>query len=143
MKKYLAFFGILLVLAFIFIIFHNQNKKSDIVGSDWKLESLTDLDEKLPPILPEEDPSDKPYDMILHFDKDSFELSDLTDNRVWKGSYTAELVDKNTYKLNLNFKDTKPIVLGVLGTRVYQDKTTIRSITFSINNKIFSFTAME
>lgn len=141
MKKYTIYLCMLIVFAFISIIYYNRNKKADIAGSDWKMESIADLNGTMPAIIPEENPSEQSYNMNLHFDKDSFELSDLTNNHVWKGSYTSEMTDKkhSTYKLNLSFNDTNTLVLGVLGTRTYQNKTKVRSITLVTKNKILSF----
>lgn len=56
--------------------------------------------------------------------------------------YTTEKVD-SSYKLDLIFEDTEETITGVYGTREYEDKRTVPSITFQFEDKIFSFIAKE
>ena len=82
-------------------------------------------------------------EMTIVFNNDnSFVLTDKSNNEEWRGKYATEKVD-SSYNLDLLFEDTEETINGVYGTREYEDKATVPSITFQFEDKILSFLANE
>lgn len=129
-------FGIL------FCACNSSSTHQEISAYKWNLEFITDLDGKMLVSNVEENKSagTELYQLTLIFEKDSFILTDETNQNEWTGTYSIEKVN-DSYKVDMILDDSKTNVTGVYGTRVYSDDTTSPSITLQTEDKILSFIA--
>lgn len=132
MKRIITFSITLLFLLVSLLGCTSVDTKEKISDYNWKMESVSDL---------EGDRLESEMTIVFN-DDNSFVLTDKSNNEEWKGEYATEKVD-SSYKLDLLFEGTEETITGVYGTREYDDKTTIPSITFQFEDKIFSFIVNE
>lgn len=121
---------------------NSSSTQQEISAYKWNLEFITDLDSKMLVSNVEENKSagTKSYQLTLIFEKDSFILTDESNQNEWIGTYSIEKVN-DSYKVDMSFDDSKANITGVYGTRVYSDDTTSPSITLQTEDKILSFIA--
>ena len=132
MKKYFIMSFSFLILCLMISGCTSVNIEQKISYYKWEMEFVLDLDGN-----PLEN------DMTIIFNDDSsFVLADKSNDKEWKGKYMTEKVD-SSYKLDLYCEDTGKTITGVYGTREYDDKTRIPSITLQTEDKILSFIANE
>lgn len=132
MKRIITLTITLLFLSVSLLGCTSVDTKKKISNHSWQVESVSDLD-------------GNPLEngMVVVFNDDnSFILKDESNGKEWKGKYTTKKMD-SSYKLDLFYEDTEESVTGVYGTREYEDKTTVPSITFQVEDKILSFIANE
>lgn len=132
MKKGFIIYFLIFILCLMFSACNATNTKQKISDHNWEIESVTDLDGN---------PLENEMTIIFNNDN-SFVLIDQSNNKEWRGKYTTEKVD-SSYKLDLLYEDAEETITGVYGTREYENKTTVSSITFKVEDKIFSFIARE
>lgn len=132
MKKHFTISFSFLILCLMISGCTSVNIEQKISYYKWEMEFVLDLDGN-----PLEN------DMTIIFNDDSsFVLADKSNDKEWKGKYMTEKVD-SSYKLDLYCEDTGKTIKGVYGTREYDDKTRIPSITLQTEDKILSFIANE
>lgn len=132
MKKHFTISFSFLILCLMISGCTSVNIEQKISYYKWEMEFVLDLDGN-----PLEN------DMTIIFNDDSsFVLADKSNDKEWKGKYMTEKVD-SSYKLDLYCEDTGKTITGVYGTREYDDKTRIPSITLQTEDKILSFIANE
>lgn len=132
MKKHFTISFSFLILCLMISGCTSVNTEQKISYYKWQMEFVLDLDGN-----PLEN------DMTIIFNDDSsFVLEDKSNDKEWKGKYMTEKVD-SSYKLDLYCEDTGKTITGVYGTREYDDKTRIPSITLQTEDKILSFIANE
>ena len=132
MKKHFTISFSFLILCLMISGCTSVNTEQKISYYKWEMEFVLDLDGN-----PLEN------DMTIIFNDDSsFVLADKSNDKEWKGKYMTEKVD-SSYKLDLYCEDTGKTITGVYGTREYDDKTRIPSITLQTEDKILSFIANE
>lgn len=130
MKKRFKTIFLFLVLCLVISGCTSVDTTHKISDYKWIMESVSDLDG-----------NSLENEMTVAFNDDnSFVLADKSNGKKWQGEYTTEKVGTD-YKLDLYYEDTEEVVLGVYGTRVYHDKSTIPSVTFQVEDKILSFIA--
>ncbi len=79
---------------------------------------------------------------IIFNDNNSYVLTDKSNDKEWKGNYTTKKVN-SSYKLDLHCENKEEVITGVYGTREYDDKTKISTITLQMEDRILSFIADE
>lgn len=132
MKKHFTISFSFLILCLMISGCTSVNIEQKISYYKWEMEFVLDLDGN-----PLEN------DMTIIFNDDSsFVLADKSNDKEWKGKYMTEKVD-SSYKLDLYCEDTGKTITGVYGTREYDDKKRIPSITLQTEDKIISFIANE
>lgn len=132
MKRIISLSIILLCFSISLLGCTSMDGKAKISDHSWEIESVSDL---------EGNPLNK--EMTLDFHKDSsFVLLDKSNEKEWLGQYALEKID-DSYKLDLDFEEIEETIVGVYGTRDYEDKRALASITFEFQDEIISFIAEE
>ncbi len=132
MKKIIMLSITLLFLSVTLLGCSSIDTKEKVSDHNWEIESVSDL---------EGNPLENEMNVIFN-DDNSFILTDKSNDKEWKGKYSTEKVGVD-YKLDLYYEDIEETIAGVYGTREYDNKTKVPSITFQVEDKILSFIAKE
>lgn len=131
MKKHLTIYILIFALCLFCSGCNTRKAEEKISEHKWKMEFISDLEGN--------NIENNVSDTILTFRKDnSFMLIDNTNNQECLGTYKIKKVD-SSYKLDLYCEDTDMTFIGVYGTREYDDRTKIPSITLQTDDRILSF----
>ncbi len=123
-----------LVMVIILAACGGKNLSEKNIESEWRTEKHSDFMEgELPDDFIE-------YDMTLKLENGNFILTDNESGTIREGTYSLEKVG-DAYKFDMKFEEEN--VVGVYGTREYQDGTTTETITFQLDEKILSFVPSE
>lgn len=142
MKKRLLKGSVLLLCLFL-IGCNPAQTKGKITEYEWVMENISNKSGKTLVSGESNSPPAELYSMILAFHEDrTFHLVDEMTEEEWKGTYTLERTT-DSFKLDMLFDGTEEAFIGVYGTRVYQDGTTVPYVLFSTNNEILSFSGKE